>query len=629
MRGKTEIPIRANEPVVLASGTVVGLLGRGGMAHVYKIWNEKLEVFRAVKILIPNQREGIKNRFETEAKITAKLHHPNIVEVHSIGDWQGLPYIEMEFIDGYSLDNIISHSGKLPPQVCSAVSVFIIRALTYAHSQEFLLYGRTYQGVIHRDLKPANIMISVSGDLKLMDFGIARPMEASLHTVDGNIVGTLQYLSPEQIDGANIDSRADIYSFGAILYELLTGRKTFPQGDIPSLLKQKIVNEYRKLDKFDFPVPSGLAKICHKCLQLEKDNRFTNSSRLLEELEAEHYSLTSEPPEAVLKSFIKDPASIQNTSPIKIPLPVKPKVLIFIAAGVLISGVIAVTLLFGPTIVPPKKSAHVKAATLSVEKSVPQPNSSPKPPDTLASGNAGQPPLTVSGAKNPLTENRFPKISTPAKTPQAFDHRKKPPALIKKITPTVVEVNAVPIAPPPVKEDTSPVAKIETLYKSSDYFIIGKFAMQKSDYNAAILALTMVPADHPRHEEAVLYLISAYIESGRIQAAVSLIKSNTINDAEFYFLSGRASMKQGYNKEAVDLFQAALTKPSSIRSITDVRMDALYYTAIAYRALYSGDPSPDKRKFAIQAWSVVKNAYSGNPNHPRFIKAVEETANIK
>ncbi|HEX7509984.1 MAG TPA: serine/threonine-protein kinase, partial [Chitinivibrionales bacterium] len=221
-----------NEPLVLGSGTIVGLLGTGGMARVYKIWNEKLEVFRAVKILIPTQQGDLRNRFETEAKITAKLHHPNIVEIYNVGDWQNLPYLEMELIDGKSLEAIIHATGKLPPQVCSAISIFVIRALAYAHGQEFLIYGKTYQGIIHRDLKPANIMISSQGALKLMDFGIARPTEASLHTVEGNIVGTMQYLSPEQLDGIDVDHRADLYAFGAILYEMLTGTKTFPQETI-------------------------------------------------------------------------------------------------------------------------------------------------------------------------------------------------------------------------------------------------------------------------------------------------------------------------------------------------------------------------------------------------------------
>ncbi|MBN2188560.1 MAG: protein kinase, partial [Chitinispirillaceae bacterium] len=127
------------DPIPLGSGIIVGLLGTGGMARVYKIWNEKLEVSRAVKVLIPTQQKDLRNRFETEVKITAKLHHPNIVEIYSVGEWSGLPFLEMELIEGESIEAIISRYGKLPFAVCSAVAIFIARALVYAHGQEFLL----------------------------------------------------------------------------------------------------------------------------------------------------------------------------------------------------------------------------------------------------------------------------------------------------------------------------------------------------------------------------------------------------------------------------------------------------------------------------------------------------------
>jgi anti-anti-sigma factor len=318
-KNATSLP-SGTEPIPLGSGTIVTLLDSGGMASIYKIWNEKLEVFRAVKILIPNPKNDQRNRFETEAKITAKLHHNNIVEIYNVGDWGGLPYLEMELIDGQSLEAIIRKNTKLPPTVCSAISIFSIRALAYAHEQKFLIYGKTYKGVIHRDLKPANIMISSAGELKLMDFGIARPTETSFHTVginstDTNILGTMQYISPEQMDGVDLDNRSDIYSFGAVLYEMLTGTKTFPQENLVELMKQKVLNEYRKFEDFDFAIPPELAKISQKCLQLAKEDRFDNATILLKELEAIHQTLTEESPEQVLKSFITDPSS--NACPVK------------------------------------------------------------------------------------------------------------------------------------------------------------------------------------------------------------------------------------------------------------------------------------------------------------------------
>jgi serine/threonine protein kinase len=620
-----------NEPIPLGSGTIVGLLGSGGMARVYKIWNEKLEVFRAVKILIPNQQGDMRNRFETEAKITAKLHHTNIVEVYTVGDWQGLPYLEMELIDGRSLETIIAQTGKLPPAVCSAISIFVIRALAYAHGQEFLIYGKTYQGIIHRDLKPANIMVSSSGALKLMDFGIARPTEASLHTVDGNIVGTMQYLSPEQMDGVDIDSRADIYAFGAILYEMLTGTKTFPQETITNLMKQKVMNEYRKFDDFNFSIPSGLAKISHKCLQLAKENRFANANLLLRELENVHRTISSDPPEVVLKSFIDDPTSIKHASRKRIPVKIRLKILIPVAAFLLIGGLVTLFLLTGPQPAETNQVAQGTATDTLAKKTVetpPPPRETPR--DTFISQSAQQTQIAASVEKKPPVQGHSQKTGDQTKRPSVLDQKKKNMTTAQKTPAETGEGKKnTPAAAVPPAGDQSPLARLESIYESSDYFTIGKLALQKSAYSDAISALTAIASDHPNHEKALLLLLNAYIESGRTQEALSIVRNESINDAEFFFLSGRVSMKQGRDKEAVDLFQAALTKPCSVRSINDVRMDALYYTALAYRDIYANDPSPDNRGLTLQAWLVVKNTYRNNPNHPRFKKAVEEMANIK
>ena len=291
------------ESIIIGSGKLCGLLGYGGMSKVYKIWNEKLEIFRAVKILLPGQNPDLRDRFETEAKISAKLHHPNIIEIYNVGEWKGHPYLEMEYIDGEPLDSLIMRNGRFPDVICCSIALSIARALSYAHASELLLYGKEYHGIIHRDLKPANIMISKSGNVKLMDFGIARPAQTSLHTIEGNLVGTLQYLSPEQMDGMNIDSRTDIYSFGTILYEMLTGTKTFPQDSITELMKKKVVNDYRKLTDFGYKITPDLAKITQKCLHLNKNERFESAEILLDRLEEVHKKLSANSSVKVIKLY--------------------------------------------------------------------------------------------------------------------------------------------------------------------------------------------------------------------------------------------------------------------------------------------------------------------------------------
>lgn len=245
----------------MGSGVITGILGVGGMANVYEIWNAQLEVGRAVKLLHPNYTEDTRQRFQTEIKITAKLHHPNIIEIHAVGQWNSLPFIEMERIDGETLEKILADRGALPLEVCTSVALLIGSALQYAHNQEYVIYGHQYHGVIHRDLKPSNIMVPANGVVKLMDFGIARPTDASIHTTDGAILGTMQYLSPEQLEGKEADIRTDIYALGTVLYEMVTGVKAFPEHNVSKLMLSKIKNDYKSIDQYMLKIPPRLRRV--------------------------------------------------------------------------------------------------------------------------------------------------------------------------------------------------------------------------------------------------------------------------------------------------------------------------------------------------------------------------------
>lgn len=296
------------EPLQLGSGIISGLLGSGGMAKVYKIWNEKLEVFRAVKLLSPSHDKESWNRFLTEAKISAKLNHPNIVEIYSIGEWQGLPYMEMELIEGETLSSILFRYKSLPSFLCSAIAVLVSRALAYAHVQQILIYGKKYTGIIHRDLKPSNVMIGKSGTVKLMDFGVARPIETGFHTVNtDSIVGTMHYFSPEQINGYPVDPLSDIYSFGAVLYEMICGANPFPYKRMGDLVQAKLKNSYKRLENFDAHFHPALASAAQVCLRTDKNARFTSSVVLRDHLEKIHKTFNIGSPEEVIKNFFRNP----------------------------------------------------------------------------------------------------------------------------------------------------------------------------------------------------------------------------------------------------------------------------------------------------------------------------------
>jgi eukaryotic-like serine/threonine-protein kinase len=626
------------EPLPLGSGIIVGLLGTGGMARVYKIWNEKLEVSRAVKVLIPTQQKDLRNRFETEVKITAKLHHPNIVDIYSVGEWNGLPFLEMELIEGDSIEAIINRYGKLPFPVCSAIAVFVARALVYAHGQEFLLYGKNYHGVIHRDLKPANIMISKNGVVKLMDFGIARPTEASLHTVEGNIVGTMQYLSPEQIDGIAIDGRTDIYSFGAILYEMLTGTKTFPQETITNLMKKKIVNEYRKFTEFDFPISPAMVKITQRCLQSTKEMRFSSAGELLSELEATHRAVTNDDPTKVLQTFFKDPTAFYaNTASKKtIRLPqmgsgLKKLIVPIAIAAVAVIAVIGIFLVVLRPSVPPRQNT-AQAVESRVVPSSPQaapsvPTSLPAvPPQTelapqqipVTSQTSDLKPLSALTPVQPPVLTKHQNTVTPVTQLSVTKQQHKTPA------PENISVNKTPDKP------KLTIEQLQTKYGTTDPVAIARNSLKAGKNTEAIMVLESTPAGAIDPKIKTLLLLEGYITAGRTKDAYIIANSKPIEDAQYDYLCGRLYNALGKNDQAITYLENALTKPSAMRKRNEIRDDALYYTALARSEIYrKNTASAENREQAQNAWNVVKRLYGSTPEHPRYKTANEQLASIK
>ncbi len=595
-----------NDPVPIGSGTIAGVLGSGGMARIYKIWNEKLEVYRAVKILFPNQQKDLQSRFETEAKITAKLHHPNIVEIYNVGEWNSLPFLEMELIDGESLDKVIHRIGRMPASVCSAISIFVARALAYAHKQEFLIYGKTYQGIIHRDLKPANVMISQSGEIKLMDFGIARPTETSLHTVEGNIVGTLQYLSPEQMDGVGIDRRTDLYSFGAILYEMLTGTKTFPQNTITNLMKMKAINRYRSFEDFNLSLPPLLVKIAQKCLEPNKEDRFSDASALLKALERAHRTITQDSPEEVLKAYIDDPDSFDLSGKRLFSLPKWAKfALPAVAAAALVTTGLYLYLGHDNT---PDNGRTAAASNIARQRSDQQTRESAEKP--MASPDDSKP--EASAQQEPAKQ---PKKTDPA--PQAVK-RSRPEPVVRRTRP----------APAP-RQSVSPLEKLKKEYGESDLLDLAAKALSRGKQSDALLALDNLGSAQATSSRATLLFLEAYVTSGQTANARDLLARTNLNDAWYDLLAGRLEERTGNQKKALNLYQTALTKPSEVRSRTQIRNDALFFTAQIYDSYYRNAPSAETRLQALNAWNVLKRCYLANPQHPRFKIANEKLATIK
>jgi serine/threonine protein kinase len=604
-----ELP-SGNEPIPLGSGKIVLQLGAGGMARVYKIWNEHLEVFRAVKVLIPSAQGDRRQRFDTEAKITAKLQHPNIINIFTVGEWNNLPYLEMEFVDGSTLEDIINSRGRLPLQVCTALSILVARALAYAHRQKYLLYGKTYEGIIHRDLKPANIMLTRQGEVKLMDFGIARPTEASFHTADGNVVGTLQYLAPEQMDGLEIDNRSDIYAFGAILYEMLTGTKTFPQNTITNLLKGKALNKYRHIAEFDYPVPPKLSKIVEKCLEADRGRRFKDAEALLDALQDAHGALHAPPPETLLRTFCADPDSLavgERKNSLRLPKWTLPAAGVLAAVAVLTVG--GITLMRGIG-----KPEDAKQASASTETS---------PPSQTADKGAEKQQEKEEPEQQKEKEPAVPSRSAPVVSARPV---RKPQRTVSTPPP----VRPKPARKPrPAPKPLSPEEKLQKEYAKDDLFEIAEIAYRKGAYDDALTALNGMKDGQGNGTQKTLYLLASLWETGKLTRMQQVAASSRLNDAWYDLLTGQLAQKQGNTEKALRLFQSALTKPSALRSRMEIRNDALFFTAQVRDHQYRSNPSGDTRLQAMTAWNNLKRCYQANPGHPRFVAANKKLATIR
>src|ERR1044072_8577139 len=255
---------------------IIRKLGAGGMADVYLA--EDQELGRRVAIKILNDRHAADDqfveRFRREAKNAAGLSHPNIVSIYHRGDSEGTYYIAMEYLDGRSLKELIVARGSAPTRTAIEYARQVLAALGAAHKQ----------GIVHRDIKPHNVLVGPEGRLKVTDFGIARS-GASQMTEVGSIIGTAQYLSPEQARGSPVDQTSDVYAVGVVLYELLTGQVPFT-GDTPLEIAMKHLSEVPKPPSELRPeVPHDLDSVVLRALAKDPGERYQTAEEMDADLE--------------------------------------------------------------------------------------------------------------------------------------------------------------------------------------------------------------------------------------------------------------------------------------------------------------------------------------------------------
>jgi serine/threonine protein kinase/tetratricopeptide (TPR) repeat protein len=284
--------------------TIMRLLGAGGMGAVYQAWDQELDVVVALKVIRPEAlrdraaEQEMERRFKRELLLARQVTHKNVVRIHDLGEINGIKYITMSYVEGTDLSTLIKKQGRLPVPMVLRVMKSVVSGLVAAHAAD----------VVHRDLKPANIMIDADGEALIMDFGIARssgaPQDVSLPTpgaspgkrpggrytdatVHGAIVGTLEYMAPEQARGQQVDHRADIYTTGLILYDLLTGkRRAEHAGSAVEQLQARMEGGVPPITTVVSDLPPALAAVVTRAIEVDPEKRFQTTRELAAALDA-------------------------------------------------------------------------------------------------------------------------------------------------------------------------------------------------------------------------------------------------------------------------------------------------------------------------------------------------------
>ncbi|MCC6804079.1 MAG: protein kinase [Anaerolineae bacterium] len=248
------------------------LLGEGSTATVYKAQDKRLGREVALKVLLPHVRDTVRKRFFQEATAVATLNHPGIMAIYDIDEEDDMNFLVVEYVEGETLGAYIPAT----PQQVIDIGRQIAQALHYAHQRQ----------IIHRDIKPANIKVTSSGQVKIMDLGLALPRDAKRVTADGMIIGTPAYLSPEQAQGMALDYRTDIYSLGIVLYEMATGQLPFLSDDIPALLLQHVKEPPTPPRQLNNEIPATLEGVILKALEKNPTRRFQSAGSMAQALGA-------------------------------------------------------------------------------------------------------------------------------------------------------------------------------------------------------------------------------------------------------------------------------------------------------------------------------------------------------
>jgi serine/threonine-protein kinase len=280
-----------------------GELGRGGMARVYRGLHESLQREVALKELLPEARDAeAQSRFIREALALAAFRHQNIVTLYDLVEKGESLFMVMELVDGPTLAELLK-AGPLPADVAAVIAVQLARALGHAH----------FRGIVHRDLKPSNVMLTRTGEVKLMDFGVAKDGGLEDLTREGMAVGTPAYMSPEQVTGAPVDARTDLFALGGVLYEALAGTRAFTGKSAGEVFARIRDGRSTPLKRVAPQVPAPLRRVVARAMRTEPSERYPDAASLTRDLEAYLARAVDVSHAALLMAFLRHRGTLTET----------------------------------------------------------------------------------------------------------------------------------------------------------------------------------------------------------------------------------------------------------------------------------------------------------------------------
>jgi eukaryotic-like serine/threonine-protein kinase len=436
---------------------VVRVLGEGGMGRVYEAIDPMIGRRVAIKTISGNviADEEARARFFREAQAAGRLSHPNLITIHDIGETDGSPYIVMEYLEGTDLGGAI-RGGRLSFATKLQIMIDICEGLAYAHGRD----------VVHRDIKPANIFVTAQGHLKILDFGLARGSLSDV-TQTGRIVGTPNYMAPEQIRGEEVDHRADIFAAGVVFYELLSGRKAFEGDTVATTLYKVLETQPEPLHRVNTALSPAISSVVERALAKEKIARYQTTVEMLDALRqvdsshARAHRIAVSQPESAAQAAVALP-----------PPPTPPRgsrrpLAIGVAIVFAIGAIAGTAVLMRPS---PRHDLNAAAARKtgpadpppSVAPAAPPPEPAEKPaaavqPPARASeasrGTSPRAPSQTPPADRPTTKPAQGAISTPT-PPFVADRPSVPPPMPVQAEPPALP-SAAPVPPPPMTPGVS------------------------------------------------------------------------------------------------------------------------------------------------------------------------------